>query len=204
MAILKTTINRFPRGYNVLELRPNMPDDPALVDTYQLRLWSAQQLIYERTHSVRDWQMRHFYVQEIARAFMCVDVLLRQEIQCPPDSARSNEPLLFLSFAHAQVSTDWLTISLATSHTRKYGDLVHVDVYAVLEEREIGAIDQRGSEAWGEYQTVVSTHICCTPSDAQAFGAQLRAEIQAVEERRIALGIPKYADPAYGDPDEDD
>ncbi|MBK9940662.1 MAG: hypothetical protein IPP13_03455 [Kouleothrix sp.] len=204
MAFLKTTINRFPRGYNVLELHPNMPDDPALVDTYQLRLWSAQQLIYARRHTVRDWQMRHFYVQEIARAFVCIDVLVRQEIQCLPDGGRVNEPVSFLSFVHAQVSTDWLTISLATSHTKKYGDLVHVDVYAVLEERETGAIDQRGSEAWGEYQTMVTTHICCTPSDAQAFGAQLRAEIQRVEERRIALGIPKYADPAYGNPSEDE
>jgi hypothetical protein len=181
-----------------------MPDDPALVDTYQLRLWSAQQLIYARRHTVRDWQMRHFYVQEIARAFVCIDVLVRQEIQCLPDGGRVNEPVSFLSFVHAQVSTDWLTISLATSHTKKYGDLVHVDVYAVLEERETGAIDQRGSEAWGEYQTMVTTHICCTPSDAQAFGAQLRAEIQRVEERRIALGIPKYADPAYGNPSEDE
>jgi hypothetical protein len=77
-------------------------------------------------------------------------------------------------------------------------------VYAVLEEHEIGAIDQRGSEAWGEYQTVVTSHICCTPSEAQAFGAQLRAEIQAVEGRRIALGIPKYANPAYGNPGEDE
>jgi hypothetical protein len=204
MAFLKTTINRFPRGYNVLELHPNMPDDPALVDTYQLRLWSAQQLIYARRHTVRDWQMRHFYVQEIARAFVCIDVLVRQEIQCLPDGGRVNEPVSFLSFVHAQVSTDWLTISLATSHTKKYGDLVHVDVYAVLEERETGAIDQRGSEAWGEYQTMVTTHICCTPSDAQAFGAQLRAEIQRVEERRIALGIPKYADPAYGNSSEDE
>jgi hypothetical protein len=204
MAILKTTINRFPRGYNVLELRPNMPDNPALVDTYQLRLWSAQQLIYERTHTVRDWQMRHFYVQEIARAFSCIDVLLQQEIQCPSDSAQSNEPVSFLSFVHAQLSTDWLTISLASSHTRKYGDLVHVDAYAVLEAHETGVIEQRGTETWGEYQTGVTAHICCTPSDAQAFGTQLRAEIQAVEERRIALGIPKYDDPAYGNSGEDE
>jgi hypothetical protein len=148
--------------------------------------------------------MRHFYVQEIARAFLCVDVLLRQTIECPPEGAPANEPRSFLSFVHAQVSTDWLTISLSASHTKKYGDLIHVDVYAVLEEHEIGALDQRGSEAWGEYQTGVTIHICCTPSDAQTFGAQLRAEIQAVEKRRIALGIPKYDDPAYGSLGEDE
>jgi hypothetical protein len=204
MAILTTTINRFPRGYNVLELRPNMPDNPALVDTYQLRLWSGQQLIYERTHSVRDWQMRHFYMQEIARAFVCVDVLLRQKILCPSDNAQSNQPVSFLSFVHAQVSTDWLTISLAASHTKKYGDLIHVDAYAVLEEQECGAIEQRGNEAWGEHQTMITHHICCTPSDAQAFGAQLTMEIREVEKRRIALGIPKYEDPAYGNPGEDE
>jgi hypothetical protein len=204
MAILKTTINRFPRGYNELELQPNMPDNPALIDSYQLRLWSGQHLIYKHIHSVRDWQMRHFYVQEIARAFMCVDVLLRQTIECPPERAQVNEPGSCLSFVHAQVSTDWLTISLAASHTKKHGDLIHVDVYAVLEEQEAGTLDHRGSEAWGEYQTLVTVHICCTPSDAQAFGAQLHAEIQAVEKRRIALGIPKYDDPAYGNPGENE
>src|SRR5689334_18639956 len=126
MAILKTTINRFARGYNVLELTPNPPTNSALVDTYELRMWSAHHLMYEQTHSVRDWQMRHFYVQEIARAFACVDVLLGQEIQCLPDPALPNEPISFLSFVYAQMSTDWLIITLATSHTKKYGALVHV------------------------------------------------------------------------------
>ena len=203
MALLKTTINRFSCGYNVLELRPNLPDEHA-VDTYQLRLWSAQRLIYERTHSVRDWQMRHFYVHEIARAFRCVDVLQQQKILCGLDGSLLDEPVSFLSFVHARLSTDWLTVTLAASHTRKHGDLIHVDVYAMLEEHESGEIDQRGTEMWGEYQTSVAIRIFCTPEDARAFGVQLEAEIQEAEKRRISLGIPKYDDPAYGSPGEDE
>lgn len=203
MAILRSTTNFFARGTSAVEITPNAPLDRALVDTYQIRLWAFDKLVYERVQSVRDWQMRHFYVQEIARACCAVHLLIDQTISVQTNPPDGNEQA-FLSLVHVVMSTDWLTFSLSAAHTKKYGDLIHIDVYAEVEEITVGSLDARSAGAWSEYQSLIGIKLSCKPEDATAFGQELLAEIRQVEQQRIALGIGKYDDPLYGNPGEDE
>ena len=194
MAILRSTVNLFVRGHATLELTPNSPSQPDLVDTYLLRLWIHDQLVYDQIHSVRNWQMRHFYVEEIARAFCCVRELLGREIQCAcTDNANSLSS--FLSLVNANLSTDWLTIVLAAAtQVKRIGDLVHVNLYLRKTANIIGDFEHRSKGQWGEWEEMIAAKIFCTPEESVAFGLQLQEEIKKVEEERVLLGIPEYDD----------
>jgi hypothetical protein len=196
MATLRSTVNLFVRGYAALELTPNSPSPPDLVDTYHLRLWVHEQLIYDQIHSVRNWQMRHFYVEEIARAFCCVRELLGREIQCVSEDNTDNQHLpSFLSLVNANLSTDWLTIVLAATQVKRIGDLIHVNLYLRKTDNIIGDFEHRSKGQWGEWEEMVAAKIFCTPEDAVAFGIQLQEEIKEAEQARVLLGIPEYDDP---------
>lgn len=194
MAILQTTVNYFARGYARLELKPNPPLPRERVDTYALRLWIYDQLIYDQTHSIRDWQMRHAYIQNMAQAFRCVRALLGREISCPNESNGEAE---YLSLVSAQIDADWLKVILSASPTKRFGDMVHASLYLRQAAMDIGDFEHRSTGQWGQWATMTWAIILCTPEDAIAFGSQLLEEIRAVEQERIALGIPEYDDPAY-------
>jgi hypothetical protein len=196
MATLRTTTNLFVRGSATLELTPNSPSQSELVDTYSVRLWIHDQLIYDQIQSVRDWQMRHFYVEEIARAFCCCHELLGQEIQCSPGNGPESQQPSFLSLANAKLSTDWLTVVLAATRVKRIGDLVHVDMYLRKAQTTIGDYEHRSTGQWGEWAEMVAAIIFCTPDEAASFGRQLLEEIRKVEQERVALGIPEFDDPS--------
>lgn len=203
MATLRSTTNFFARGTSSFEITPNPPHERTLIDTYQVRLWTLDTLVYEQTQSVRDWQMRHFYVQEIARACCSASLLIGQTLTAPELTLGTTQ-LSFLSLTHAVMSTDWLTISLAGANTKKRGPLIHIDVYAVVEEITLGDIQKRSTGAWSRYQSIKSIQLTCTPEDTFVFGQTLLAEIEEVEQQRVALRIPKYDNPAYGELDEEE
>ena len=178
-------------------MTPNAPTQPELIDTYQLRLWIHNQLVYDQVHSVRNWQMRHFYVEKIARAFCHVQDLIGKKIYLPSENG-SDEPSnpAFLSFVHAELNTEWLTVLLSANHTKQKGDLVHVLVFLQQSEHRIGDIDRRSLGQWGEWREMLSARIICKPEEAVNFGAQLSEEIKQVEQARDSLGIPEYDDPS--------
>ncbi|MCB0194575.1 MAG: hypothetical protein KDJ65_21675 [Anaerolineae bacterium] len=177
-----------------MELIPNSPSQRDLVDTYNLRLWIHDQLIYEQIHSVRNWQMRHFYVEEIAKAFRNIRILLGKEIQISEDNEERQSSASFLSFVNAALDTDWLRVILAATQPKRTGDLVHVSLYLRKTENTIGDFEHRSTGQWGVWEEMVAATIFCTPEDAIAFGVQLQEEIRQVEQERVSLGIPKYDD----------
>jgi len=200
MAILRTYVNHSARGSTTLELKPNSPSQREMVDTYALRLWVHNQLVYDRTHSVRDWQMRHFYVENIARAFCCIRDLIGKEISYISDNANDDENgAIFISRVCAHVDTEWLQVVLSAASSNRSGDIVHINLYLQQAETQIGGLEHRGSGQWGEWSEIVSSVILCKPDDAIAFGTQLLEEIHAVEQERISLGILKYDNPSYSE-----
>jgi len=199
MAILRATTNFHGRGSSALEIHPNSPQTRELVDTYVVRMWVVDELIYEQTHSVRDWQMRHFYVEEIARACCSARLLIDQKLFAPSDIG-GNQQTTFLSRVHAYLSTDWLTIYLSGAITKRHGELISVDVFGQISESIINRDNSQLAKDWGSYQQLVGIQLSCHPEDTLAFGTKLLSEIADVEQQRIALGIPKYDDPAYGEP----
>ncbi len=184
MATLQTTLNPFARGHTRLDLTPNSPIDRALVDTYQLRLTIHDRVVYDRRHSVRNWQSRHFYVEQLAKACQCVPQLLDQHLPCDPED-NGYFPVC------AQVDTDWLALSLSAASTKLHGALVGVRVYVQQAKTKIGDTYYRSRGQWGEWDELIGAVILCTPADAVAFGTQLLDEIRAVEATREALGIPE-------------
>ena len=198
MATIQTTVNYFARGYTRLELKPNSPSPRELVDTYALRLWIHDQLVYDQTHSVRNWQMRHRYVENIAQAFRCARELLGKEISCPPENTSSSDKERdYLSLACAQMDADWMKITLSAAPTKRFGDMVHANMYLRQAATVIGDLEHRSIGKWGEWATMTWAIILCTPDDAVTFGKQLLEEIHFVEQERIALGIPEYDDAYY-------
>ena len=200
MAILRTSVNHSARGSTTLELKPNSPSQREMVDTYALRLWVHNQLVYDRTHSVRDWQMRHFYVENIARAFCCIRDLIGKEISYIPDNANDDKNgAIFISHACAHVDTEWLQVVISAASSNRYGDIVHVNLYLQQAETQVGNLEHRDSGQWGEWAEIVWSVILCKPDDAIAFGTQLLEEIHTVEQERISLGILKYDNPNYSE-----
>lgn len=189
MAIIGTTTNYFARGSATFELTPNAPTQRELIDTYQMRLWVYDQLVYDEQHSVRNWQMRHFYVSEIARACQCVRQVLDQRISCPAahDEGYAVESPV-LSLVHTKLSTDWLTLLLAAA-TVKQQELVHMNLYLRKAHATVGDMMRRSRGQWDE---LIAATIFCTPDEAIGFGTRLQQEIAAVERARISLGIPDY------------
>jgi hypothetical protein len=191
MAILRSTTNFFARGNSAVEVLPNPPLEPALVDTYQVRLWAADRLIYERVQSVRDWQMRHFYVELLAHACCSTAVLFDNEITVSGNEA--NDSPTYLSLANAVIDIKWLTVSLSAARTKR-GNFVHVTAYAEVDEVSVGAPPTPPFDSWSMYQSLLGIKLTCTPDDARAFGQQLLAELHEVERERIARGIPPAAE----------
>ena len=201
MAILQTTTAHYhPRGRAKLELTPNSPTQHELVDSYVLRLWVHDQLIYDRIHSVRNWQMRHLYVERIARAFCCIRELVGKQIRCASENTEDDQGQpTFISFVCAQIETDWLKVMLSAAPTKRYGDVAHVVLFLQQTHKEVGDIERRSVGEWGEWDEMICATILCGPEDAIAFGTQLLGEIHTVEQERIALGIPEYDDPSYSE-----
>ncbi len=185
MATLQTTVNHFARGHTVLELTPNAPTQRDLVDTYRVRLSVHDQVLYDRIQSVRDWQMRHRYVEDIAKACCRVQQVLGQELPHTDD----DDGYFPLSM---DMTTDWLTISFRAAPTKKIGDLVVVQVYVEQAKTRVGDTYHRSRGQWGGWQELIGAVICCTPADIIMFGTQLLDEISAVEQARILLGVPPY------------
>lgn len=197
MAILHTTVNYFARGRTSLELKPNSPSQRELVDTYTMRLWVHDQLVYDRIQSVRDWQMRHFYVEQIAKTFCCVRELIDKEISCPPGNRSDEREITPISPICAHLDTDWLKVALSAARTKRYGEIVHVNLYLQQAEKRIGDLESRSSGEWGEWAEMIWAIILCQPEDTIAFGAELLDEIRTAEQERTRLGISKYDDPGY-------
>jgi hypothetical protein len=200
MANLHTTLNYFARGRTTLELKPNSPSQREMVDTYTLRLWVNDQLVYDRIQSVRDWQMRHTYVEDIAKAFCCIRELIGKEISCTMNVATNDEKdLYYHTSVCAYEDTEWLRVALSAAPTRRFGELVQVNLYLQQAETQIGDFEYRNTSHWGRWAEMIWAIILCTPDDAIDFGRQLLEEIQSVEQERIALGIPEYDDTSYSD-----
>ncbi len=201
MARLHTTILNSVRGTSTLEIKPNSPSQREMVDTYTLRLWVHDQLVYDRIHSVRDWQKRHFYVEEIARAFCCIHDLIGETISCAPNVvSNGTDETEFLSPVCAHIETDWLQIVLSATNTKRRGDIVSINLYLQQERNLVGDPKKLSLESlgnWGEWGEMLWTTILCKPEEAIAFGKQLLEEIYTVEQERVSLGIPKYDDPSY-------
>jgi hypothetical protein len=192
MARLETTLNSGTRGYTCFEVRPIHPVTYESVDTYGVRLWVHNQLVYDRVHSVRHLQMRHYYVELIAHALCNPYEYLGKEIQFSPDSELEPQAgFVPTALACVHLEADWMTIVLSAAQTKRFGNMVHMNIYLKNSVTTIGDIE-RGR--WGEYAEMTWAIILCRPEDAVAFGQQLRAEIREVEKQRIELGIPEYDD----------
>src|SRR5207253_8946122 len=114
MAFLETNSNYLRRGKIKLELSPNSPTPRDLVDTYILRLWAGNTLIYEMKHTVRNWQMRHYYVQEIATACCNVRELIGKEISYDAKTPKEvDEGRRFHSLLHSDFDVVWFHLALA-------------------------------------------------------------------------------------------
>jgi hypothetical protein len=182
----------------VFELTPNSPEHRELIDTSVVRLWAHDQLVYDRVHSVRNLQMRHSYVQMIAKAFCCCRDLIGKEIYSSCKEAANTEAIpTFLSLVHITVSSDWLTVSLAAARTQRLGEVVHVDLFLQQAKTEVGDVKNRREGKWSEWQNNISARIICRPEDAITFGTQLLTEVDQVEMLRIAFDLPEYDDPSY-------
>jgi hypothetical protein len=201
MAILQTTTGFFSRGRVALELKPNLPTQRDLVDTYLVRLWVHDQLIYEQTQSVRNWQMRHFYVELIAKAFCCVQEFIGREIYCTYKGVDSNESQsTYLSSAYAELDTTWLIIYLSAIRNKRKGDFVHANIFVRKARTIVGDREAEYSTGkWGEWDDMIGASILCRPEDAVAFGTQLMSEIKDAEKMRIELGIPGYDAPSFSE-----
>lgn len=193
MAILRTTVNYFVRGSATLQLTPNSPVQRELVDTYSVRLWIHDKLVYDHIQSVRNWQMRHYYVQQIAKGFCVVRQLLGQRINFTEEQGDNDneQQESLLSFVTAELSTDWLTVYLKAADFR--GDeLVHANVLLRKSHNEVGSIEHDREGQWGEWDDIVVAWFFCRPNEAIAFGKQLLEEIEQAERVRVELGIPDY------------
>jgi hypothetical protein len=191
MAILRTTVNHSVRGSATLELIPNSPIQRELVDTYSVRLWVHDQLVYDQIQSVRNWQMGHYYVERIAKGFCAVRQLLGQKIVfSEKQDDNDNEPQeSLLSLVTAELSTDWLTVYLKATHTKR-GELVHANIFLRKSHNEVGSIEHDRKGQWGEWEDMIAAWIFCRPDDAIAFGKQLLEEIEQAERVRVELGVP--------------
>ncbi len=187
MATLQTTVNHFARGHAILELTPNSPAQREFVDTYAVRLTVHDRLVYDRIQSVRPFQMRHYYVEQIAKACCYVSNLLDRKLPDPDDPVASF-PMC------TRLDTDWLAITLSAASTKQFGELVGVRVYLEQAKTKVGDTYYRSRGQWGEWQELVGAVILCAPSDCIAFGRQLLDEVRTVEATRIALGIPDVDD----------
>lgn len=136
MAFLETNSGYNIRGKAKLELTPHPPTPRELVDTYVLRLWVGNELIYDMTHSVRNWQMRHYYLREIATACCNVRNLIGKEIRYEPKTPKeADEGREFYSLLHSYFDADWLRITLAVGTSARHGDLVQVKLFLLLRKR---------------------------------------------------------------------
>jgi len=190
MAILRTTVNHFVRGSATLELTPNSPIQPELVDTYSVRLWIHDQLVYDEIQSVRDWQSGHYYVENIAKGFCAIQNWLGHKIttleRYDENDAEEHESLL--SFVTAELSTDWLIVYLKATNTNR-GDLVHANIFLRMRHNTVNKFEPNDKEAWGEWEEMIAARVLCRPEDAIAFGKELLEEMQEAERVRIELGI---------------
>ncbi|GAC1358186.1 MAG: hypothetical protein NVSMB42_17320 [Herpetosiphon sp.] len=201
MATIRTSTKHYhPRGSATFELTPQHPLEYKLVDTYLMRLWVHDGLVYDAIQTVRNWQMRHFYVSEIARACRYVRELIGKEIVCSPSAgdAHTHEPSR-LSLVHARLSTDWLTINLAATtigptRTKQQHELVHMHLSLQKTHTVVNESLRSSRDTWGEWNEMITATILCTPEECITFGTQLQDEISEVEQARIALGIPDYDD----------
>jgi len=151
MAILRTTVNHSVRGSAILELIPSSPIQRELVDTYSVRLWVHDQLVYDEIQSVRNWQMGHFYVEKIAEGFCAVRNWLGQKItvldEQDENDAEHQESLL--SFVTAELSTEWLIVYLRATNTKR-GELVHADIFLRKSHNKVGKFEPDRKEQRGE------------------------------------------------------
>lgn len=192
MAILQTTHHYLRRGTAKLELLPNSPTQRELVDTYQVRLWIHDHLVYDHVQSVRDWQMRHYYVEHIARMCCCIQSFIDKTLEgCIVENFADDK---FWSPVYVQVDTDWLKVTASAGTERRNGPNVIFYLSLVQTEHRIGDVEKPSAGLWGEWQERITATILCTPEDAVRFGRQLLQEIAEVERQRIELGIPEYDD----------
>ena len=190
MAILRTTVNHSVRGSATLELIPNSSIQRELVDTYSVRLWVHDQLVYDEIKSVRNWQSGHYYVENIAEGFRSVRNWLGQRISVlEPHDEDENEPLeSLLSFVTAELNTVWLIVYLRATNTNR-SELVHANIFLRKSHNQVGKFEPDRQEQWGEWDEMIAAWIFCRPEDAIAFGKQLLEEIKEAERVRVELGI---------------
>lgn len=176
MAILETTLAHFNRGHTRFELTPNEPTERALIDTYEVRLWIHDQLVYSQRHSIRNWQMRHDEIRYIAKNFCCVRTLIGQTLECPVATPGDIGPDdHYLSLVHARMDVEWLQVSLAATHPRRFGEIVHVHLLVRESETTIGDTFHRSKGNWGYWQKMIGAYLFCKPDNAIAFGNQLHS-----------------------------
>ena len=179
------------RGSATLELTPNSPVQRELVDTYLVRLWVHDQLVYDQIQSVRNWQSGHYYVELIAKGFCAVRQLLGQRISFLKEAGDTDNEQheSLLSFVTAELSAEWLIVYLKATNTNR-GELVHVHVLLRKSDHEVGSSEHDPKGQWGEWDDMIAAWIFCRPDDAIAFGKQLLEEIGQAERVRVELGIP--------------
>lgn len=191
MAILRTTVNHSVRGSAMLELTPNSPIQRERLDTYSVRLWVHDQLVYDETQSVHGWQSGHYYVEKIAKGFCAVQSLLGKRINVLEQYEDETEPHeVLLSFVTAELSTDWLIVYLkAVNSNSNRDEFVHANILLRKSHNQVGQFDPDRKEQWGQWEDMIAAWIFCRPEDAIAFGKQLLEEMQEVERVRVELGI---------------
>lgn len=155
------------------------------------------ELVYDQVHSVRDWQTRHYNVENMAFAFCCVNQLVGSEIDC--DVAHPRADRRFRSMLQVHLDVAWLQLTLAAVRRKQAGELVHVYVGLQTETKLVGDTTQRSAGNWGTWSALITTRIYCRPADAVAFGGKLLDEIAVVEKMRTELGIPGYGVSLSGD-----
>ncbi len=193
MATLISTLLQSRRGNSRLEVTPNLPENSELTDTYTIKLWVGEELVYDRVQSMRNWQMRHFYVEQIAHAFCNVDKWIDKSTSLSVTDSETKKQANFNFPDYAELNTEWLRIFLAAwNRPQNKGEIVVANIYLTNIERTAGNRD--GGETWGEWQEITSASIFCSLKEAKQFGTNLLSEIEAAEAMRIKLGIPEYDD----------
>ena len=82
--------------------------------------------------------MRHTYVEDIARTFCCIRELIGKEISCASDETTDDEKKSgHRTSVCAYQDTDWLHVVLSAAPTRRFGELVQVNLGMVQKPSEL-------------------------------------------------------------------
>lgn len=174
-----------------LEIVPVTPTLDGPYDAYDITVWKAGQKVFYHQYNVSGWQLGHYYMFRIARAFQHATALV--EAKTPftlrrfaddDDEYDSNEGVCL------RVDIIWLEVVL-------WGDRIDDKARFFVNFRlwenpdEDYASNARLSTpliAWK------GNRIRCHPENAVKFGNELESECHRAEQTRVQLGIANLDD----------